>query len=614
MINQEVLKEKTGFFSKHPFWFWAFAIATILLSSLPYGIGQLELEPGEQYFGFHTNIDDQMVYAAWIKQSEEGKFFFENRFTTDEQPGLTVHLYFWVLGKVASFSDIPIAMHVGKSVFTLFFLMALLGLARRVSSDEFTQKLMVVVATVGTGLGWVFWQRYGNTSPIDVWQPEVFVFPSVMTNTLFAVSLFLIVFIWNCILDARDSWKPSLYGFIGVFLLTNIHTYDVLTIALVSVAFLVSCLFSRSFTKQWLVRCLFIACGGILPLIWFVHVRANDPVFAARAETLTYSPSITQIILGLGVMFALGLLSALFFTKKNQNKSKPLMHILSFISLVSIAVLFTFATRQFQGEGFLFETYLWILLFLVGIVFAVSLNIKNPATALIVCWMVIGVIAAYYPGLFQRKLMMGLSIPFAFLTALLLAQGLKKITLPDLRRVASFAVILFFSITNFYWIEREVKMFKENISNTTMHPVYLDMILTEVYDYLRHHTNPGEVVLCVPGASVQTNKDSYELVIPDLNPIITGMLGLKTYAGHWSETPSYVQKRNELVNAIFSANSNPDTVNALVEKTSAKYIIYPMYEVAGVYNSKGPEDVIPGWKHVAGDGSLALYLNPQFIE
>ena len=32
-------------------------------------------------------------------------------------------------------------------------------------------------------------------------------------------------------------------------------------------------------------------------------------------------------------------------------------------------------------------------------------------------------------------------------------------------------------------------------------------------------------------------------VIPDLNPVLVGLAGSKAYAGHWSETPAYGDKR-----------------------------------------------------------------------
>ena len=70
------------------------ALAAAALAALPVLLGFLAKPEGQTYLPFHLSLDDHMVYAAWMRQAMDGHSLFDNRFTTDAQPGLTFHLLF----------------------------------------------------------------------------------------------------------------------------------------------------------------------------------------------------------------------------------------------------------------------------------------------------------------------------------------------------------------------------------------------------------------------------------------------------------------------------------------------------------------------------------------
>ena len=193
-----------------PRWFWIVTAVALFAGSLPYLFGLAIKPEGTLYLGVHSNYDDHAVYAAWAKQASEGRFFFENRFTTDEQPGQTIHLYFLVVGWVAKVVGLPLAMHVFRVLFGFLALLALFKFIGRVVEDEDKRPYAFVLSLVCAGIGFLLWRNYGFDGPIDVWQPEAFVFPMLMQNGLFCASLFLMLSVWNCILNARESWKSVL--------------------------------------------------------------------------------------------------------------------------------------------------------------------------------------------------------------------------------------------------------------------------------------------------------------------------------------------------------------------------------------------------------------------
>src|SRR5687768_7330633 len=104
-----------------------------------------------------------MVYAAWMRQAMDGQFFFDNRFTSDPQPALSIHAYFWLLGQIARVTGIALAAALARFVFSVVFVFLAYWLIRRITQDTFTIKLALTFSVFGAGAGFVVWHRFGET-------------------------------------------------------------------------------------------------------------------------------------------------------------------------------------------------------------------------------------------------------------------------------------------------------------------------------------------------------------------------------------------------------------------------------------------------------------------
>ncbi|MBA3725336.1 MAG: hypothetical protein H0W86_02525 [Armatimonadetes bacterium] len=554
----------------YPRWFWLLAAATLFLSAAPY-LFALAIQPeGTLYLGVHSNYDDHAVYAAWTKQAQEGRFFFENLFTTDPQPGLTVNLYFWTTGTLSRLTGIPLAMHLAKAVFGLLFLMSLYGLARRLSESQLVRFTAMATTIFGAGVGWLVWRRYGHEGPIDVWQPEAFTFPSLMQNGLFCAALWLICVIWNKILDARDSWKSVLPGFVAMLVLTNIHTYDTLTIAIVAAGFLATQVGAKQATPAWVGRAATIALGAIPPLLWFVYVRANDPVFAQRGETPTLSAPFANVLLGYAPLLLLAMVAFWRWGRDAPGKRSALQLVLA------VAGMFLIGSVSENGQ---LSPWWWIPIAAVAIAVC-SLNREaRPVRGLLFAWTLLGIVALYYPGLFQRKLGMGLSIPIGLCAGW--AIGTLAGRLKGRERILAAAVtIAAVSITSARWLFREALMAADNTSNTTVQNVFWDTDVERILNYLRANKTKEDAVLAMPGLPISTRPDSFQVAIPDLNPVLSGWAGVRSWASHWSETPHYVDRRRDLSIGLYSQGSTPESARTLIEKSKATFIVAPKGESA----------------------------------
>jgi len=566
------------------------ALVVGALSVLPFIYGLAATPPGARYIGFQYNTDDHMVYAAWMRQAMNGHFFFDNRFAVDQQPSLTIHVYFWALGLLAKITGISLATAISRFVFSFAFVLLLGRFVRLLSEDSLGRRLAMLLVCFGAGVGFLVWQPLGvdfspdNSSilkgvmlghlPNDVWQPEALVFPSLLTNSLFAVSLCLIIGILFCVIRAKDSWRPVPYGFVGFLLLMNIHSYDVLLLALVLIGLMVSSIVKRQLTLAWLIRVLVIGAGAIPSALWFIYVLRHDPVFQARAATETYTENFRSVFFGYSLFmlaFAAGAITWVI-------KRKPAPRVVIGLVLLAAMVVGMNIAAADQGSKYWMGMAAWCTLYafvlvVVGLLARASLPIN-----LVLSWAVIGLVAPYFPQLFERKLMMGLSVPWAILAGFALSL-LLSFSKPKERRLLGALCVLVFAATSIRWLAREFQLIQANTSNTTMHPVYLDSDATNIIDYLNSHIDDQRnVVLAMPGVAASLSQPVSPL-IPDLNPILSGFTGVYTYAGHWSETPDYTRRRNEAT--LFFVKMSPSERKALVSRIGAAYIVAPIPEKWG---------------------------------
>lgn len=557
----------------------------VLLALIPALMAVGSVEEGGRYLGTQTAVDDAMVYSAWMHQAAEGSFLLDNRFTTDAQPGLTIQVYFWVLGLISKVMGIPTTLVASRVIFGLLFVVLLGRVLARSGMAERTARWALGLAVFGGGVGFMVWETFGQVTgsgpmagligsflPTDVWQTEVYAFPSLMVNGLFPASLCLILLIYQAVLDARESWKPVLPGALAMLLLMNMHSYDVLLIALVLVGFLVQRLGVKDITGAWAARAVCIGLGAVPSALWFMRVLQSDEVFQARAETLTYAAGPRQMLFGLlPLLFFAGLLVA-----RNWKPEAKLAQ--AGLGAGAIIVLLALAGWNHNPDGYFLSAPTWGLAFVAACSALFFIRVRSPFWGLICAWALIGFVAPYFPGLFQRKLAMGLAIPWAILAAKGLVEMLESAP-KDRQRLYGAVAGALACASSAMWLMRDIQFVKSNVSSTTLHPVMLHADANEIM--LKIDAAPGrKTVLALPGLPARGSENEPllgEPIIPDLNPIASGLAGAYSYAGHWSETPDYNNRRNEAT-MVFLKTTPEEERAALIEKIDPDFIIAPVPE------------------------------------
>jgi arabinosyltransferase C len=176
---------------------------------------------------------------------------------------------------------------------------------------------------------------------------------------------------------------------------------------------------------------------------------------------------------------------------------------------------------------------------------------------------------------------MGMSIPWAIMAA----GGVSLLLSRQERAARNLAMVLFIIVlaaSPIRWLFREIDLARLNVSNTIRHPVYLSPDMKRIMDALNQE--PGrKVVLAAPGLPAQLTDEQGQPIpdtfvtpiLPDLNPIASGLTGAYTYAGHWSETPNYNRRVGELQRLFFRDEPRERKVEFL-QKVGATHLIVPV--------------------------------------
>lgn len=584
----------------------------ILLSLLPILLAIQSAAPGSAYLGYVFNTDDHMVYSAWMLQAQQGRFFFENLFSIDPQSGQSVHLYFWLMGLVSKATGLFGAALLGRILFSAVFVWLVTKLVLRFELTPFLAKLALALILFGGGLGFLVWETFGRafttpigqslaplfggTLPNDVWQPELAVWPSMLTNGLFMASLCLMLWIVLAVLESEHSWRPVPGGALAFLLLMNIHSYDVLTLGLVLVVFLACLVRNGLFSWAWFGRVMAMAAGILPAAFWFLHILQTDPVFQARAATPTYMTNFRAL---LGSIFVLAVLALMGMYRSDGEQKRRWRW-----AMAGAFLLVAWALGSSDGNSYWLTPATWIVFFVGAGALAVYFSSEDRLWNFMLAWAWAGLAAPYFPALFQRKLAAGLLIPWAYLAAVGLHYRLATME-RQARNLVAVVGIGLACATSVLWLQRELLLIRDDVSTTTVQPAYLTRDTQVLLDKVRSEVarNPRVIVYALPGVPQPTSETPVGFgrpVATDLNPIVTGLTGARTYAGHWSETVDYGRRRNRLMSMLLGRE--PFSWETGVEGQIADLLIVP--KLPEPLN----EELIP-----VNDLGEILHAGPQWI-
>lgn len=492
-------------------WVLGWAIAIVLLSSVPYVWGMLIRPPGHQFLGLTHNIDDGAVYLSWMRQAADGHFFIRNLFTNDPQPAKAFNVLFLLMGLVARVTGFPLIW-----VFHLFrvgLCVALIFIVHRfaclfINRPEHA-RLLVPLVGLSAGVGWLVQGGGPPTGPVDVWQPEAITFLSVYLNPLFLAGLILMVGALHCLETARRSGRVRDAVCAGLCLLAlgNVHTYDVVTAACVWSAYLVVLgVRERRFPARG-VALSFLAAAVAAPSVAYqAYVLIVDPLYRARAGTPAPSPAIWSYFAGYGLVLVGAVAGAAIHARTSRSR----------------------------GDG--------------------SPPPALRAPLILIVWSVVGFVVPYIPVAQQRKLVMGLHIPLCILCAVAVVWLVERVPRAGRRAVAT-ALLAVMAISNVRFLADDMRLMTQGATAPGFSP-FISCAELEAMRCLQDSLQASDSVLAPPGFALFT----------------PAFAGRPVYYGHWSETPDYGER---LRRWLLTEDSSAAVVSreAALAATGVNYVV-----------------------------------------
>ena len=560
-------------------------VFTLLASCLPYALGYF-LAPvmgrgGTTFIGTPYNIDDYCNYLSWLRQMADGHFFIHNLFTTDPQKDIEFNVFFWLLGRVMAVTHCSpqAVLQFARIAGGLGLLVLLYRFYRYCLPEDAPARLTAFgFACLSSGFGWLAWPRWLDKNysggPVDSWQPEAYTFLSLYTSALMTVSTLLILgALYALLLGERTGrWKYAVIAGLCGAVLGNMHSYDVLHLAAAWGTFLLVLTVLRrgqGMAPRWGRGLLALALSAPTTL-YIAYMYRVEAVFQKRANVPTLSPRVLLTWHGQPVLF--------------QGHS----------------VLLPAPWHYALGYGVVFLlacVALWLVVRQVRF-------IPNPAPApslkeraggevspllFAACWAVGGLLIAYFPIAFQRKMLMGEHLPLCLLAGVG-AAWLVRTYLPA--RTAGWALaglVLLSAPSNALFLTRDMRHLTQNLSETHLAP-FLDKSLVDVYAWVRTNTPADAKVVGPPG----------------LCTYLPGETGRAVWAGHWAETPDYGAKDAAFADA-FDQQTPPAVREAFLKSTGAQYLFYPNDLSQASFKRR---DGLHHWVELSA--APAPYLNPVY--
>ncbi len=421
-------------------WVLGVSLAIVLLSSVPYVFGYAIAPESHRFIGLTHNVDDALVYLSWMRQAADGHFFTENLFTTEAQTGRGFNLLFYALGRLADVAHLPliVVFHSARIIFGVALLALVYMFAGLWTNRLQSKRLALVVTGISAGLGWLIPTGEGINRSVDLWQPEAITFLSIYLSPLFSFSMILMVASLHLLYLHRRTGRIRHAVLAGLLLLLlgNVHSYDVIPIALTWLGYAIVSVLSVPSNARPIFGGLVAAAIGSPAVIYQAYTYLHEPVFRMRADVPTLSPGVVCYLLGFGL-------------------------------LIPLAVAGVCLLRADKSEY-----------------------------RLLLCWALAAFVAAYLPVAFQRKLIMGIHVPLSILAAV----GLASLASRAKARPALVLTLglLLLVPSNAIFAVRDMGRVMANEPHTTAHPPFVSTQELNALEYIRRHARPGDIILAQP--------------------------------------------------------------------------------------------------------------------
>lgn len=483
--------------SRRPWPAIVYGLALLVITTLPYLMALGQQNEGWHFSGFLFGAEDGQSYIAKMRMGALGELAFTLPYTSEPQDAVPlVNLPYLLPGRLIRQFVAENDPALTGALIGGFHLMRLAGAAiyllvlyRFISAFVLTPGLRLtafVLATIGGGLGWLL-ALTGGALPPEFYIPEGFGFimlwglPHLLLARAALLGGLLLVF---RAAERNRAWEWSVAAALCWALMGMIVPFYLAVVYAVLAAWIgIAWLRARAFPKR-LTASLALGAGLTLPLFayYFIQFSANPAMAAWSAQNRLPSPP-------------------------------PLDYLLAYLPLLIPAVSalpFVWASAWDKGR----------LTLLLG-------------------WVLVAPLLAYFPISVQRRLLEGVIVPLSILAAIGLAGWARH---GRAGRFAAGGMIALSSLSVIVLLLGSLA----SIANPAT-PLFRPAAETAALDWLNAHAAPDAVAL-----------SSF-----DTGNVLPAFTHLRPFAGHGPETIA-AEEKTRLIEAFYRGEMNADEQVALL--------------------------------------------------
>lgn len=435
-------------------WRWLFLVSLtlILAAFVPFMAAAVRSNPASdwRFMGTLHQYHTSVAYLVRMEQGSTGNWLTHFQFTPEPHPSALIQPIYALLGQISRFTILSttIVFHVARLSAALFMYMALYQLAASIWVRVRTRRIFFVIATIGSGFGWLVALLTRETPTPDLTVSQAYPFFATLVNvhyplTIACLALLAAVFIIAFRPGVEDSPGVQNTGALVVVMsLAVIFLYPeaLLPIGIaVGASILIHWFQTRRFSERELRWGLWLLIPPApVAAYYFITLRNNPAVAEWIQQKARMTPDPLMMIAGIGL---------------------PL--------LIALPGMFR-AARRFERDGDRFML-LWLLAMLV---------------------------LAYLPLDVRTEALAGLMLPVAYFGA----RAMEDVWLDRLRRgqrrwAYTFAVPLL-ALTHIFVLI--VPIAPILVTNRDSSGMVLEVDYLQAFQWLKFRTASDDVVLAAP--------------------------------------------------------------------------------------------------------------------
>lgn len=168
-------------------WVWGFAIAVIVITTIPYLIGFASQGSAWHFTGFILGVEDGNSYIAKMLSGSAGEWLFRTPYTAYPQSGVLAFLPYILLGKLASpagrHEQLVALFHLFRWIAIIIYAFAAYDFISVFIREIRLRRTAIILIFFGGGLGFLAalgmkWSGFGGL-PLEFYSPESFGFLAV---------------------------------------------------------------------------------------------------------------------------------------------------------------------------------------------------------------------------------------------------------------------------------------------------------------------------------------------------------------------------------------------------------------------------------------------------